>query len=90
MVRYMKKVVQVTATTTAQDIKIQNTPFFISNASAAETVYIKDKQGVDVTASNGFAIPPLTTVQNLLTCDTLSIIAGANTAKVSIMLTDIG
>ena len=69
------RVEAVKATTTAKDLDIGYRTFLIQNLSEA-TVYIKNKDyGGKMTAENGFAVLPKTTLEKTLSCETLSIIA---------------
>ncbi|MEI6101985.1 MAG: hypothetical protein WCP73_09115 [Eubacteriales bacterium] len=88
MARKVKTIKNLSVTTTAQDVTIAYNPFFIVNNSAS-VVYIKEKNGVDATSTNAFAIPANTIFQQELTMDTMSII-GAGTSPVALMFTEIG
>lgn len=83
MANTIDKVVKVSVSTTAQDIDCGYKKFMIENL-ATGTVYFKEKDGVDCTASNGFAIPAATFVDTVFRAKTLSIV-GEGDADVRII-----
>ena len=78
----------ITATTTAQDVNIGYKDFLVSNAGAVG-VYLKEKEGVAVTSSNGFFLPAGTMLHCPITADELSLIAASSTAQVSFLFLDV-
>ncbi len=59
--------------------------FMIQNNSADATVYFKEKNGADATASNAFALGPGKTFEHVLNANELSLIASAASTDVRIL-----
>jgi len=81
------KIMQVSSTGTAIDVRIANAEFLICNTHATLPIYIKEKSvnEVDSSATAGFMIPANTLLQFPLCADTLSVY-GANGATAQIMV----
>jgi len=79
----IESVEKVSASGTASDVSTNLRDFFIENLTADVTVYFKEKNGVDCTENNGFAIGK-GVFDKLLRANTLSIIA-SDSADVRIL-----
>ena len=77
MAKTIDSVKVISVTTEAQDVAINCKTFMIENLGTG-AVYFKEKNGVDCTASNGFAIPASTLLDEKLSASTLSIVGEAD------------
>lgn len=78
----------VSATTTAQDVKIKDRSFMIQvNEANTVFVYFKEKNGVAATATNAFKITGGDILPQVFTASTLSIVS-SESAKVIIQFVE--
>lgn len=83
----IKDVIVVTTSTTAQDVAINGRAFLIQNPHATAIAYVKEKNGVAATSSNGWMLPAGYVCPHKLTAETLSIV-GSATGTVNIMIVE--
>lgn len=65
----------ISAGTAAKSVEVGYRTFLLSNLSEAATVYVKEHNGVDCTADNGFGVPAGEMMPIPMTAETLSIAA---------------
>ncbi len=86
------KTQKITLGTSAQSVKVNGLAFLLQNLSELATVYFKEKaeDGVNATASNGFAVTAGKTMEQPLVAMELSIVASAASTDVRVMILDLG
>jgi hypothetical protein len=86
------KTQKITLGTSAQSVKVNGLAFLLQNLSESATVYFKEKSedGVNATASNGFAVPAGKMIPQPLVAMELSIVASAASTDVRVMILDFG
>lgn len=86
------KVVTLTLGTSAQTVKVNGLACLIQNLSESATVYFKEKSedGKAASSSNGFALGPGKTLEIPLVARELSVVSGAASTDVRVLILDLG
>lgn len=86
------KTQKITLGTSAQSVKVNGLAFLLQNLSDSATVYFKEKaeDGVNATASNGFALTAGKTMEQPLVAMELSIVSSAASTDVRVLILDLG
>ncbi len=85
------KIVKLTVGTTAVSVAVRGLACLIQNNSESATVYFKEKSedGKAATSANGFALAAGKTLEVPLTAMELSVVAGAASTDVRVLILDV-
>lgn len=86
------KILALTAGTTAETVNVAGLACLVQNLTEGATVYIKEKRydGVDASASNGWAIAAGKSLEHPIVALDLSVISDTASTDVRIMILDLG